>query len=208
MKSPFTSEPSSESSGESHPAISEAHFTTHVSVADGEGMTVALTQTVGPIMGSKVATPGLGFHYAVTLGGYLLQSGPGTRARSFVSPLLVQKDGKPVLVLGAAGGEKIVSSVVQVISRVIDGGMTLSDAMAAPRVSMGFDGTLAMETSGPNGWTEGQMERVRAMGLKVRASPGPVSFALVQALQLDPTSGRWTAVSEPDGEGAAMGIRR
>ena len=189
-------------------SVPEAHFTTHISIADSDGMTVALTQTVGPVMGSKVATPGLGFHYAVTLGGYLMESGPGARARSFVSPLIILKDGKPILVLGAAGGEKIVSSVVQVASRVIDGEMSLPEAMAAPRVAMGFNGTLAMETSGPNGWTQEQIERVRAMGILASPSPGPVAFALVQALRHNPLTGQWTAVSEPDGEGTAMGVER
>jgi gamma-glutamyltranspeptidase/glutathione hydrolase len=184
----------------------EAHFTTHVSVADPQGMIVSLTQTVGPVMGAKVATPGLGFHYAVTMGGYLLGANPGVRARSSISPLIVMKDGAPVLVLGAAGGARIVASVVQVVSRFIDDELSLPEAMAAPRVFMGFDGTLEMETSGPVGWTEAQMERVREMGLTVSGSPAPVSFALVQALALDPETGIWTAVSEPDGEGMAAGM--
>ena len=60
--------------------------TTHLSTADAHGMFVALTQTLGPNMGSKVATPGLGFLYASTLGGYLGRMEPGERARSFISP--------------------------------------------------------------------------------------------------------------------------
>ena len=119
---------------------------------------------------------------------------------------MVLKDGVPVLVLGAAGGARIVSSVVQVVSRVIDGGMDLPTAMAAPRVFMGFNGELEMETSGPQGWSEAQLRRVREMGLGVRASPETTSFALVQALAFDPETGRWTAVSEPDGEGTAAGL--
>jgi gamma-glutamyltranspeptidase/glutathione hydrolase len=185
-----------------------AHYTTHISVADAEGWVVSLTQTVGPVMGARVATPGLGFHYASTMGGYLMDANPGDRARSFISPLLVLEGGAPVLVLGAAGGEKIVSSVVQVVSRIFDGGMSLPQAMAAPRVLMGFDGVLEMETSGPDGWTEAQMGRVREMGLQVRPAPGPVAFALVQALAFDPETGMWTAVSEPDGEGMAAGVTR
>jgi gamma-glutamyltranspeptidase/glutathione hydrolase len=189
------------SSGEEEP-----HYTTHISVSDPEGRLVSLTQTVGPVMGSKVATPGLGFHYATTMGGYLMGAGPGERARSFISPLLVLKDGAPLLVLGAAGGARIVASVVQVVSRIIDGGMDLPAAMAAPRVFMGFDGTLEMETSGAQGWSAAQIEGVEELGLTVRASSGPVSFALVQALLFDSETGNWTAVSEPDGEGSAAGL--
>ena len=51
--------------------------TTHLTTADQWGNVVALTQTIGPNMGSKVATKGLGFLYAVTLGGYLGDYKPG-----------------------------------------------------------------------------------------------------------------------------------
>jgi len=193
---------------EGQPQWQSQHYTTHVSVVDRDGMAVSLTQTVGPVMGSRVATPGLGFHYAVTLGGYLGDAGPGTRARSFISPLLVLKDGEPVMVIGAAGGARIVASVVQVISRVIDDQLSLTDALVAPRVFMGFGSGLEMETSGPNGWTEAQMSEVRALDLDVTAVDGPVAFALVQALLRDSESRVWEAGSEPDGEGAAAGVIR
>ncbi|MFQ5537587.1 MAG: gamma-glutamyltransferase [Gemmatimonadota bacterium] len=78
--------------------------TTHLTVADSSGMMVALTQTLGPNMGSKVVTPGLGFLYASTLGGYLGPMEPGERARSFISPVIVLKDGVPVLALEAPRG--------------------------------------------------------------------------------------------------------
>jgi gamma-glutamyltranspeptidase / glutathione hydrolase len=187
------------------PAADEVpHYTTHISVADAEGMVVSLTQTVGPVMGSKVATPGLGFHYAVTLGGYLGSSGPGVRARSFITPLIVLRDGAPFLVLGAAGGAKIISSVVQIVTRIIDDGLSLPDAMVAPRVYMGFNNaTLEMETSGPDGWTQAQLNRVGRTGLEVRGVDRQSAFALVQALYFDAETGEWTAVSEPDGEGTA-----
>ena len=58
---------------------SEHPFTTHVSVADTFGNAVALTQSLGPTLGARVVTPGLGFLYASTLGGYLSGGGPGYR---------------------------------------------------------------------------------------------------------------------------------
>ena len=61
--------------------------TTHLTTADANGMFVALTQTLGPNMGSSVVTPGLGYLYASTLGGYLGRMEPGDRARSFISPV-------------------------------------------------------------------------------------------------------------------------
>lgn len=70
---------------------------------------------------------------------------------------------------------------------------------------MGFDGALQMETSGPGGWSETQLDRVRAMGLEVRGEDSLPAFALVQALLYEAEAGEWVAVSEPDGEGAASG---
>lgn len=185
--------------------------TTHISVADHDGMVVSLTQTIGPAMGSKVATPGLGFLYAVTLGGYLGGDlSPGARARSGITPLLVLEDGEPVLVLGAAGGLRIISAVVQIATRFIDDEMTLAEASAAPRINPDFgrDFTfsgLAMETTPDRGWTPEQVEAVRAMGFEVTETPRPGAFGRVQAIRYDRETGTWVGVSDPGSEGSAGG---
>ncbi|MDP2957807.1 MAG: gamma-glutamyltransferase [Longimicrobiales bacterium] len=181
--------------------------TTHLTAADGKGMFVALTQTLGPNMGSSVVTPGLGFLYASTLGGYLGRVEPGERARSSISPLIVLKDGVPVLALGAAGGGRIPPGVVQVISRIIDDGMPLPKALAAPRVYMG-GGTLEAETSPFTGWTPEQVAEMRALGLEVRENPGVGSFSRVHAIQYDAATKTWTAGADPDWEGSAQGPNR
>jgi len=188
-------------------ALARSGHTTHLSVVDPDGMAVALTQTVGPTMGARVATPGLGFLYAVTLGGYLGGISPGERARSFISPLMVLENGEPVMVIGAAGGARIVSSVVQVISRVIDEGRALAEALSDPRVFMTFGGELEMETSGPRPWSESEMAGARTLGLEVDPVGRRGAFGFVQALWRDVETGVWTAAAEPDGEGAAGGVR-
>ena len=122
--------------------------TTHLSTADANGMFVSLTQTLGPNMGSKVVTPGLGFLYASTLGGYLgTMTQPGMRARSNICPFYVMKDGEVILVLGGAGGGMIPPAVVHAITRVIDFGLDLPQALAAPRVAGGSGGAFNAETS-------------------------------------------------------------
>ncbi len=186
--------------------IEEGHHTTHVVTVDAHGMMVALTQTVGPVLGSKVVTPGLGVLYANSLGGYLADAEGGQRTRSFISPFLVLKDGKPVLILGAAGGARIVASIAQVISRIMDDGMDLPRAMAAPRVFMLNDSTLEMETS-LGGWQPEQVARMRGLGVTVRESPRQGAFARVQAALFDPVTGGWTVASDPDDEGLALGVR-
>ncbi len=189
-------------------------YTTHLSVADSSGMVVSFTQTIGPAMGSKVVTPGLGFLYAATLGGYLGgQMLPGTRARSFITPFLVLKDGEPVLVLGAAGGMRILSAVVQVVSRVVDDEMNMAEALAAPRIHPIMDSTfalkgLAMETVPGRGWTEQQVSIVEQMGFAVTATTQFGSFGRVHGIRRDLVTGAWIGVADPGGEGTAAGIGR
>ena len=109
--------------------------------------------------------------------------------------------------LGAAGGGRIPPGVVQVISRIIDDGMPLPKALAAPRVYMG-GGTLEAETSPFTGWTPEQVAEMRALGLEVRENPGVGSFSRVHAIQYDPATNTWTAGADPDWEGSAQGPNR
>lgn len=187
------------------PRRDDQGHTTHLTAADGRGMVVALTQTLGPNMGSKVVTPGLGFLYASTLGGYLGRMEPGQRARSFISPVMVFRDGAPVLALGAAGGSRIVSGVTQAISRMIDDGMSLAEALAAPRVHMIGEGALDAETSPVIGWTPGELEEMRALGLEVRETTRHGAFSRVHAVAYDADTGRWHGGADPDWEGSARG---
>jgi gamma-glutamyltranspeptidase/glutathione hydrolase len=108
--------------------------TTHLTTADKWGNVVALTQTIGPTMGSKVASKGLGFLYAVTLGGYLGKYKPGDRANSHISPTFIEKNGKILLALGAAGGSRIIPAVTQVTDRYFRQNHSLETSLKLPRV--------------------------------------------------------------------------
>ncbi len=174
-----------------------------MTAADADGMYVSLTQTLGPNMGSSVVTPGLGFLYAATLGGYLGRVEPGERARSSICPLMVLKDGVPVLALGAAGGGRIPPGVVQVISRIVDDGMDLADALAAPRVYMSGS-TLEVETTPGSGWTSTDVAQMKALGLAVRETPRVGAFSRVHAVQYDAATKTWIGGADPDWEGSAQ----
>ena len=182
----------------------QALHTTHLSTADANGMFVSLTQTLGPNMGSKVVTPGLGFLYASTLGGYLSSIDAGVRARSNISPLMVSKDGEVVLVLGAAGGGMIPPAVVHAVTRVIDFGMSLPEALAEPRVAFSRSGYTA-ETSPDIGWTDDEVAEMRALGIEVTETPWSGAFGRVHGVQFDPQSGTWVGAADPDWEGSARG---
>ncbi|WP_419862236.1 gamma-glutamyltransferase [Candidatus Palauibacter sp.] len=189
----------------------EDGHTTHLSAADGNGMAIALTQTIGPGMGAKVATPGLGFLYAVTLGGYLGISEPGERARSGITPFMVLDDGEPLLVLGAAGGIRIISAVVQAVTRVVDDGLALPAALAAPRVhpDMGPDGLagFSVEAGPEDGWSGTSVEEFREMGFEISPTPRQGAFGRIHGLQYDAATRTWIGAADPDWEGAAVAPR-
>jgi gamma-glutamyltranspeptidase/glutathione hydrolase len=180
--------------------------TTHLSTADADGMVVSLTQTLGPNMGSKVVTPGLGFLYASTLGGYLGRVPGGFRARSNICPFIVMKDGEIVLVLGAAGGGMIPPAVVHAVTRVIDFGMDLPRALAEPRVAAAGSGFNA-ETSPGIGWTEDELTEMRALGIEIDAQPRTGAFGRIHGIQYDAETGTWIGAADPDWEGTARGPR-
>ncbi len=169
-------------------------------------MVVSLTQTLGPNMGSKVVTPGLGFLYASTLGGYLSSvDEPGERARSNICPFIVMRDGRVVLVLGAAGGGMIPPAVVHAVTRVIDFGMDLPEALEAPRVAGGSGSSLNAETSPMIGWTDDELAEMRALGLEINEVPRSGAFGRVHGIQLDADTGTWIGAADPDWEGVARG---
>lgn len=181
--------------------VADGH-TTHFSVADKAGNVLAVTQTIGPNMGSKVATPGLGFLYATTMGGYLGGFEPGQRASSHVSPTLVTKDGNPYLILGAAGGSRIPTAIVQTISRMIDRKMDLPEAMAAGRVHS-VDTAMLVEMHEGTSWTNESLDTFKALGLEVVPVNGKGRFGRVHAIYFDPQKGIWTGAADPDWEGAS-----
>ncbi|MBT4160392.1 MAG: hypothetical protein HOE54_03745 [Gammaproteobacteria bacterium] len=190
-----------------------SHHTTHHVAADQNGMVVTMTQTLGPNFGAKVMTPGLGFLHAQT-GGFprwLGDTKPGDRPRTSIAPIIIMKDGEPFMTLGAAGGLMIPPAIVQVISRVIDQGYSLAEAVAAPRIapSMGLippgyvmdEATLEMTPI--NGWSKADAEAFEAAGTEITSREMYSLLARVHALIRDPETGLWTGVADPDWEGSA-----
>jgi gamma-glutamyltranspeptidase/glutathione hydrolase len=176
--------------------------TTHLSTADANGMMVALTQSNGPLMGSKVATPGLGFMYAVSLGEYLRIFSPNQRVSSHISPMLVTKDGEPFLGLGAAGGARIIPAVVHVIHRVIDQNMTIDKALAAPRIYPNRD-TLELEDHEGIEWEKAVIDQLESKGYPLKFIDRKGRFARVHAVRYHAEKKKWVGGADPDWEGAA-----
>ena len=125
--------------------------TTHIAAADTEGYWVAITATVNTSFGSKVIVPGTGIVLNNEMDDFSSQPGvpnafgligaennavaPGKRPLSSMSPTIVlDANDQPVLTVGAAGGPKIITQVLQTIVRRLDFGQSLSEAVAAPRL--------------------------------------------------------------------------
>jgi len=174
----------------------EPPFTTHVSVADAEGMVVALTQSLGPTGGARVVTPGLGFLYASTLGGYLAGGAPGYRPWSSQAPLLVLDDSGPRLVVGGAGARRILSAEVATLVRVLAGGRSVAEALAAPRLH-----PTGGEVRVAEGWAAG--DGLTRLGYSV-ATRGRGYFARLNVVERTP-EGLWVGHADDrwSGGGAA-----
>ena len=114
--------------------------TTHLTVADGMGNVVASTQTINSLFGSRVMVPGTGMipnNYMFVFDphpGRASSVAAGKRVTSSMSPVIVLKNTKPIFALGLPGGLRIFPSVMQALCNLIDHGMTVQEAVEAPRV--------------------------------------------------------------------------
>ena len=133
------------------PSIVEGTETTHYSIVDSAGNAVSLTTTLNDSFGNAVVVTGAGFllndemdDFAAKPGApndYGLVQGeqnaiaPGKRMLSAMTPaIVINPRGQLEMVVGAPGGPRIISAVTQVISNIIDHGMSLADAVTAPRI--------------------------------------------------------------------------
>ena len=131
----------------------ENKSTSHLSVADRWGNVVAYTLTIEQTGGSGIVVPGRGYllnneltdFSTVYAAGDPNRIQGGKRPRSSMSPTIVLKRGKPMLVLGSPGGSTIITTVLQVLVNRLDLGMSLPRAVAAPRASQRNTATVTAE---------------------------------------------------------------
>ena len=123
--------------------------TTHYSIIDKDGNAVAVTYTINDWFGARVTAAGTGVllnnemdDFTVKIGvpnlfglvqGEANAIAPGKRPLSSMSPTIMTKDGKPVLIVGTPGGSRIITAVVHTILNLVDYGMNLQEAVDAPR---------------------------------------------------------------------------
>jgi gamma-glutamyltranspeptidase/glutathione hydrolase len=124
--------------------------TNHLVVADRHGNVVSYTNTIEQIAGSGIMLPRRGFLLNNELTDFNFPTGtansvqPNKRPRSSMSPTIVTKDGRVVEAIGSPGGATIITTVLQTLLNRIDFGMSLPDAIEAPRAS-NLNGTTSAE---------------------------------------------------------------
>jgi len=127
----------------------EGSNTTHYSIVDAQGNAVAVTYTLNDWFGARVTAAGTGIllndemdDFTAKLGvpnlyglvqGQANSIAPRKTPLSSMSPTIVTKDGKPVMVVGTPGGSRIITVVVHTILNVVDYGMNIQEAVDAPR---------------------------------------------------------------------------
>ena len=179
----------------------EDGYTNHLSVVDEQGNAVALTQSIGPTFGSKVANPELGFFYAYSYDMYN-DPIPFQREKTSQSPTILLKNNKPFMVLGSAGSSRITASIVQTIINVIDHNMSLERAVASPRIFL-YENELRIEAMQILGST---LEKLQSFGYKIKTYDGLNGwFGRIHGILIDGTNGNIYGVADPRDFGAAKG---
>ena len=189
----------------------EGSNTTHYSVVDSSGNAVSNTYTLnfpygvglvaegtGVLLNNELddftAAPGASNAFGL-VGFEANLPGPGKRPLSSMSPTIVLKDGKPVLVTGSPGGSRIISAVLQVVVDVLDYKMDVAAAVAAPRVHHQW---MPDEVRVERGFSDEVLAGLRAKGHKVIEPLGQTSVNSIAV-----TPGGLLGAPDPRTRGAA-----
>jgi gamma-glutamyltranspeptidase/glutathione hydrolase len=186
--------------------------TTHLTTADRWGNVVAYTLTIEQTGGSGITVPGRGFLLNNELTDFSFVPvtpgvpdpnlpAPDKRPRSSMAPTIVLADGRPVLAVGSPGGATIITTVLQVLLGRLDRGMSLPEAIAAPRASA----RNGMTQAEPAFLTAPEAAELQSMGHTFTSTP---EIGAVTGIEFGP-HGLFTAAAEPTrrGGGAAAVVR-
>ncbi|MBU8923089.1 MAG: gamma-glutamyltransferase [Bacteroidales bacterium] len=207
----------SSSLGKALPGSHESEETTHYSIADGEGNVVAVTTTLNSAYGSKVVVEGAGFlmnnemddfsskpgvpNIYGLVGGKANSIEPGKRMLSSMTPTIVLRDEKPLLVLGSPGGSTIITTVTRIIVNIIDLCMSPQEAVSDGRIHHQWMPDKVY-------YEKGMVDRSVIEGLKSRGhiikERAPIGDAQVIMIQEKEMYG----VSDPRRGGSSRGVRK
>ena len=184
--------------------------TTHLSVMDEEGNAVGISQSIESIYGSKTAAEGLGFmynNYIRTMEtkdpGHPYFLRPNAVPWSSVVPTIMLRRGKPWMVVGSPGSERIFSSVAQFLINVVDVGLPMDEAIERPRLHCSIGGKISLEADRFDPSIINYLER---LGYEIDRRP-PYSFYMgaIYAALRHQTKKRFEGVAEIRRDGSAAG---
>jgi gamma-glutamyltranspeptidase/glutathione hydrolase len=194
--------------------------TTHLSTSDAAGNAVAITMTINTLFGSGMTVPGLGivlnnemddFSVAKAVPnvyGLIDTQGanaiaPGKRPLSSMTPTIALRDGALFMVTGSPGGPRIVSSTLLSLVNVMDFGMTVQEAVSAPRFHHQWEpDKLYLEPAPP----ADVVEALRARGHAVQIQDW--HWSATEAITVDPETGWHRGGSDPRRDGLALGYTK
>jgi gamma-glutamyltranspeptidase/glutathione hydrolase len=197
----------------------EGSQTTHFSVIDKDGMAVSNTYTLEESFGARVVVKGAGFLLNDEMGDFNPKPGmttargqigtepnqvePGKRMLSSMSPLIVARDGKPVLVTGSPGGRTIINTVLCVTLNVLEFDMPLREAVDAPRLHhQWLPDAVTVEPALLKDHADA-LDKLRALGHTVNKTAAKQGDA--HSIHIDPKTGRYEGAADLRRSGWAAG---
>lgn len=208
----------------------ESLHTTHFAIVDRWGNMVSYTTTIEYTWGSGITVPGYGFllNNELTDFNFLpsadpAEGNPGAndvapfkRPRSSMAPLLLLKDDQPVAAYGSPGGATIINSVLNVTLNFIDHGMTMQQAIDAPRLSV-TNATGKVSCEGGQAFMQPPFSLATQDALRTRGHTGlgeagtdgcRETIGSVQAVVVDPVTGAHHGAADPRREGTVIRVGR
>jgi gamma-glutamyltranspeptidase/glutathione hydrolase len=198
------------------PIANEGESTTHFSIIDKDGLAVSNTYTLERSYGARVVVRGAGFLLNNEMLDFNWRPGvtdrkggigtapnliaPGKRMLSSQTPAIIAKDGKVVLITGSPGGRTIINTVLCMVVNVIDFGMPLEEAVAAPRLhhqwlpdELRFEGIKA------------HADEVAALKARGHSVAGGAKQGDAHSIWVNPQTGGYVGVADKRLSGKAAG---
>lgn len=197
--------------------LMESEETTHYSVADRWGNAVAVTTTINGGYGSGEVVQGAGFFLNNEMDDFAIKPGypniyglvgsqanaiePGKRMLSSMTPTIVTRNDTLLMILGSPGGGTIITTMVQIVSNVVDFGLSMQEAVEAPRVHHQWKPDEIQ--SEPRGISPETRKRLVRMGHKVRYRESAIGDA--NCIYIDPETGWYFGAADSRRESGAAG---
>jgi gamma-glutamyltranspeptidase/glutathione hydrolase len=185
--------------------------TTHLSVMDAQGNAIGITQSIELVYGSKAAAAELGFLYNNYMAAletkqpshpYYLR--PNAIPWTTVAPAIVFREHEPWLVVGSPGSERIYSTVSQFLLHMIDGSVSMAEAMIRPRFHCSIGGKLSLEAER---FKPEVLEYLASLGYKLdHREPYAFYLGAIHAVMQCQTKAGFQGVAEYRRDGTAEGL--